>query len=433
VPPSAAPVWAEQAFCEKVPVESVTDLITRKRLAFHIGGYDPRPPVMVHERFLRELSRFERTWSVTASVSGITIEADQAMWNVVTSGPNWQVETQCRLVRWDDVIAEYGCRPAWQRIPLGLLAFVDFVVGGALWGYVRTSTRYALFFLYPYVTFTALAALAWFAGAFIAYASESSLVGIATAAVTFVTLLHAASRWLYLPLMFDDWIFSRTYIRRDDPILSRRLDLVARQMVAASRAGEVDEILIFGHSLGAVLGVDLVDRALRYDPDFGITGTRVALVTAGSSILKIGLHSGAARFRAVLARVAAARNPFWVDYQSRADGLNFFKVDPVARSGLKPTGRPVVRDAHIREMLDPMFYRRLRRNFYRLHCQFVSGNERRASYDYFMLFCGPLLAEHNVHLPDGARSAIGENGALLAAPGRRAEMAPEHRRETTAR
>lgn len=407
----------------------MTDSITKKRLAFHIGGYDPGPPVVVHERFLRELSRFERTWSVTASVSGITIEADQATWNVVTSGPNWQVETECRLVRWDDVMAEHGRQPAWQRVPLGLLAFADFVVGGALRGYVRTSIRYALFFLYPYFIFAALAALASFAGAFIAYAGLSALVGIATAAVVFVALLQGASRWLHLPLMFDDWIFSRTYIRRGDPILDRRFDLVARQMVAAARAGEVDEILIFGHSLGAVLAVDLVDRALRYDPDFGTTGTRVALVTAGSSILKIGLHSGAVRFRAALARVAAAHDPFWVDYQSRADSLNFFKVDPVAGSGLKPTGRPVVRDAHIREMVDPIFYRRLRRDIYRLHCQFVSGNDRRASYDYFMLICGPLLAEHKVHLPDGARSAIGENGALLAAPRRHAEMTPEHPRE----
>jgi hypothetical protein len=428
VPPSAAFPCAAQAFCKKISIERVTGSITKTRLAFHVGGYDPDPPVMVYQRFLRELRRFERTWSVTASVSGIIIEADQAMWNVVTSGPNWQVETQCRLVRWDDVMAVYGRRPAWQRIPLGLLAFADFVAGGALWGYVRTSTRYALFFLYPYVIFAALAALASFAGALIAYASGSALAGIATAAVALVALLQGASRWLYLSLMFDDWIFSRRYIRGGDPTLDRRLDLVARQMVAAARAGEADEILIFGHSLGAVLGIDLVDRALRYDPDFGTTGTRVALVTAGSSIPKIGLHSGAVRFHAALARVAAAANPFWADYQSRADWLNFFKVDPVARSGLKPTGRPVVRNAHIREMVDPIFYSRLRRNFYRLHCQFVSGNERRAAYDYFMLFCGPLSAEHNVQLPDGARSAIGDNGALLAAP---AEMALEHPRETT--
>jgi hypothetical protein len=85
--------------------------------------------------------------------------------------------------------------------PARLSAVRDFVVGAALWGYGRTSIRYALFFLYPYVIFAASAALAWLAGAFIAYASESALVGIATAAVAFVVLLHAASRWLHLPFV----------------------------------------------------------------------------------------------------------------------------------------------------------------------------------------------------------------------------------------
>lgn len=64
--------------------------------------------------------------------------------------------------------------------PARLAGFADFVVGGVLWGYIRTVTRYALFFLYPYVIFAAIAPLAWCAGAFIAYQSNSAVVGIAT-------------------------------------------------------------------------------------------------------------------------------------------------------------------------------------------------------------------------------------------------------------
>jgi hypothetical protein len=68
-------------------------------------------------------------------------------------------------------------------------------------------------------------------------------------------------------------------------------------------------------------------------------------------------------------------------------------------------------------MLEPDNYRRVRRNFYRLHCQFVSGNDRRAIYDYFMLVCGPLPAEQQARLREGAGSEIGDNGGLLhAAP-----------------
>ncbi len=394
-------------------IEPVTHPTIRTRLVFFIGGYDPKPPVIEHRRLARELRQFERTWSATASLSGISIENDQAAWKIVASGSNWQVETQFRLVRWDDVTAKDGRRPVWERIPLGFLAFADFVAGGALWGYARTSWRYTFFFVCPFVIFAALTTLAWIAGAFVRQVTESMLIGAVTAAIVFTVLYQGASHWLHLSLIFDDWIFSRSYIYNSDPVLDRRLDFFAREIVAAARADEADEILVLGHSLGAVLGVDLVDRVLHLAPDFGRNGTRVAFVTTGSSILKIGLHRRATSFHAALARVATASHPFWAEYQSSADWLNFFDTDPVAESGLAATGRPLVRNARISAMVEPNTYRRLRPKVYRMHCQVISGNERRAAYDYFMLLCGPLSAEHQFRLPLGAASVIGEDGALL--------------------
>ena len=40
-------------------------------------------------------------------------------------------------------------------------------------------------------------------------------------------------------------------------------------------------------------------------------------------------------------------------------------------------------------MLDPAQHRCVKRNFYRVHCQFVSGNDR-AAYDYFMFTYVPF-------------------------------------------
>jgi alpha-ketoglutarate-dependent taurine dioxygenase len=140
-------------------------------------------------------------------------------------------------------------------------------------------------------------------------------------------------------------------------------------------------------------------------------------VTVGSSILKIGLHSAAGRLRDALARVSRSPGVFWVEYQALADVMNFYKTDPVRECGLEPTGRPIIRRVRIRHMLEPKSYRRVRRNLYRLHCQFVSGNECRAVYDYFMLVCGPLPAEYQARLQEGAASQIADNGRLLhAAP-----------------
>ena len=389
--------------------EFMAGSIVARRLVYHVGGYDPMPPEAVHRRFVREIHQFEGTWSLSAAVSPPEIGADEAVWNIDTTGPNWRVDTRFHFVRWDDVMASTSRRPLWWRIFFGLVAVLDFAAQGALWGYIRTSWRYAIFFLYPLLVFMALLAIAWTAGAFAATASASRLIGAAAGAGAFVALLFGTGRWLYLFELFDDWIFSRAYVWHGNQVLEQRFNAIAREICAAARSGDADEILVLGHSLGAVLAVDLLDRAIKLDPALGSNGTRVALVSVGSSILKIGLHRRAERFRAALARVASAPRIFWAEYQALTDPMNFYSTDPVAELGLLPTGRPVVRRVWFKQMLDTPAYRRIRRNFFRLHNQFVSGNTRRATYDYFMLLCGPLSVTYQILLPDGFISAFGES------------------------
>jgi hypothetical protein len=390
----------------------MTQPIIARRLVFHLGGYEPLPPAATHRRFTREIGRFERAWSAKASVSEPDIGADEARWRIATSGPNWRVDTDYRFVRWDDILESADREPMWRRIPRGFLALFDFA-GGALGGYFRQNWRYALFFLYPFLLFAALVAVAVLAGMLAAQALASGLAGVVAGALVLAKLLHWPARRLYLRLLFDDWIFARAYVRRGHPILDRKLDAAAREIVAADRAGEADEIVVIGHSLGAVLAVDIVDRALKLDPALGQGGRRLVLLSVGSSILKIGLHRAAKRFHAAVARVAAAPGVFWAEYQALTDVMNFFKVDPATAMGLSVPQPPVIRKVRIRKMLDPDYYRRVRYNLFRIHRQFVSGNDLRAPYDYFMLVCGPLPVERQVFSRDGAMSAIGADGTLL--------------------
>jgi hypothetical protein len=45
-------------------------------------------------------------------------------------------------------------------------------------------------------------------------------------------------------------------------------------------------------------------------------------------------------------------------------------------------------------MLEPAIYRRIKRNFFRVHYQYIFGNNRRYFYDFFLICCGPMpLAE----------------------------------------
>jgi hypothetical protein len=181
----------------------------RSRLVFHFGGYEPVPPIRTYRRFIRELQRFQQTWSVTSSASAPVIATDRANWVILSNGPNWTVKTDHQLFRWDDIMAGYADRPTWWRLPIGLLAFIDFVVGGALWGYARTSWRYALFFLYPYLLLLMMVLISCYAGELAARATGSIAIGIAAAVLAFILLYFGTKRWTYVSIALDDWIFSR--------------------------------------------------------------------------------------------------------------------------------------------------------------------------------------------------------------------------------
>jgi hypothetical protein len=387
-----------------------------KRLVFHVGGYDPiTPHAGAQRRFVREIRRFELTWSVKASISALHDGVDETKWCVSTNGPNWCVETDFRLIRWDDVVEKFSRRTIWYRIPLGVIAFLDFVTAGALWGYLRTNWHYAVFFLYPFVIFVGSIAVVYFFGLYALYAIGSIPAVIVVGSVLAVFVL-GPWRWLHLDTLFDDWIFSRAYVRRGNSIIEQRLYRIAKEIVSVARYSDADELLVVGHSLGAVIAVDLLDRALKLDPSLGRNGIPVTFLSIGSSILKIGLHRGAERFRTAVQHVAQAPGIFWGDYQARVDIMNFYNINPMAEMLLQTEHGPTVRLVEFGRMLEQVVYRRIRLKFYRLHCQFISGNDKRASYDYFMLVCGPVSAKCQTLASDGALSMLGENGTLISTP-----------------
>jgi hypothetical protein len=398
-----------------VACETMTGKLVAKRLVFHIGGYDPiTSHVGAQRRFVREIARFQRTWSVRAAIDGSHDTADQIRWNVTTTGPDWLVETDYRLVRWHDVIEAIGRRSIGSRISVGILAFLDFVLAGTLWRYLLANWRYAGFFLYPFVMFGLLVAAAFLIGVFAFKITGSIPIAAGGGLFGFAAVLAGPWRWLHLGDLFDDWIFSRDYIRRGNSEIEQRLDRLATELVTAASNFAADEILVIGHSLGAVLAVDLLDRALKLEPALGRNKMPVTFLSVGSSILKVGLHPKAIRFRTAIERVAKSRAIFWGDYQALIDPLNFYKCRPMAEMGLSTENEATVRVVKLSRMLDHDIYRRIRLHFFRLHCQFVSGNDRRTSYDYFMLTCGPISAKSQTLAPDGAVSMIADDGGLIA-------------------
>lgn len=379
-----------------------------RRRVIHLGGYDPMPPSAFAARFRRELARFAACWGVTAEVRPAEPDEANTRWTVTVAGPGWTTVTEHELVRWDDVIASHRDQPVLARLLAGLHAGLDFIVHGAVWRYIITAWRYALFFAYPYL---ALGLAFWLATW--PLRALMPLLGLPgpLAALAGLGAGAAAVYWLirhtHVGHLLDDWAFARHLARAQDPVIRSRL----RDGAARAMATPPDEdLLIVGHSLGAVLAVDLIDEALKQP-----AATRpFGFLALGSSILKIALHGRARGLVATLSRMNGSGRVTWIEYQALNDVMNFYRSDPVRILGLDGPS-PILRQVRFRRMLSADYYARIKRNFFRLHCQFISGNDRRAPYDYMMTIAGPFHPAALARSPDGAIGWLDDSGAITPA------------------
>jgi hypothetical protein len=393
--------------------------IVKKRCFLCVGGYEPIAPSLWHQRFVRELDRFKKTWNVDAEASKpVVSDADGlASWRIETRGPNWRTETDFVLLRWDDFVSTDFARSNLERVPLGILALGDFIASGAAFRYLRSSVRYFLFFLYPFVLLAGLIGAAAIFPYVLIRAGLPIPAPLAAlfAVAAFVGLLYWPGRFFLIHYLLDNWIFAYELVHQSRAGLDQRIDRFARELVERARERSYDEVVVSGHSLGGALMMEIVDRALKLDPALGKHGPVLWLMSTGSSLLKIALHPKAEWIRAATGRVADVAAVNWVEYQAIVDVISFYKTDPVVEMGLPDRERPIVQQVKIRRMLEPATYKRFWGNFFRLHRQFGMGNELRYFYDYFQICCGPAPLARRVAERDRLCEAFAEDGSYAGA------------------
>lgn len=386
-----------------------------KRQVVHIGGFDPIDEERLNHRMVSGLGKFGRLWNVNAQPGPPDISEDGRVmsWHVAAEGPNWRTETDYVVLRWDDVIARYMARPGWRNIVNGFVAILHFMLNGTVFRYFVANGRYGMFVLYPLFLLVGFAAVAFYVGRavagldFPAAAALGVLVGIAV----LIALLKWVGGYFHLYFALADWSFAADLVRGRVAGMEDCLDQFAGEIVGRIRERPCDEVILSGVSFGAVMMAETLARALASDPDLCRRDARVVFMTIGSSILKIGLHPGAASLKSAVGRVASEPSLLWIEYQSKVDPINFFKTDPVAKMGLPPTGKPIVKTMRIRETMTAEEYRYLKVNFLRLHRQFAMPNSRRYFYDFYMICFGPMSLAERVALGERAAARFGEDGS----------------------
>ncbi|MEJ5217217.1 hypothetical protein WG622_03135 [Cognatishimia sp. D5M38] len=382
----------------------------KTRRVFYIPGYDP-----IHPRRYRELYRKES--KAQGEISGYTV----ALAPKTTDGPyGWRVDSQIddvetqtdfEVLVWSDIVrvsmdqgilATYGLliRTAWT-----------YIATGALFRLMRLRKGPVIAALYPVVFLLVQLQLALLAG----YGLFRLIgmfapwwVGLAGFAIVPLLLnwFKARDNKFFAYYLMHDYAYSASTKGSNPPELEARMAEFVDH-IAEALAGDVDEVLVIGHSSGAHLAVSVISDLLRagqVKPD----GPVLSFLSLGQVVPMVSFLPDAKRLRMDLNYLAAREEVFWLDVTAPGDGCAFALCDPVSVTGVAPEGKrwPIVISAAFTQTLSPARWKALRWRFFRLHFQYLCAFDRPKDYDYFQITAGPKSLRGRFEGRKASRSRI---------------------------
>lgn len=373
----------------------------RRRRAFYISGYDPKGAAWYHHTYATEAAK-------QAAISGYRITVGErtrsgrhiARWRVTLENGGERIDTVYDFLKWDDIMRRHWPRGDINLLWLTIRIYARYLGNGTLYKVLKTSWPSFLAGAYPavFVLSLALKALLWAWLAYIAvrYLGGWAIAGLAAAAaVAWFTIRHGL-RWLDR-LFGTHWLiriyaFNLIQARRAVPELDERLDEFADLIVEATQRSDADEILIVAHSTGVQAAVTVLAHALARDPQLADRGPAVSFLTLGGSIQMLAWQPEAQWFRDDLARIGAASQIEWIDVTTAQDGATFALSDPLVDTGLADPAqqgiRPKLISTRLFDLLTPATFAKTRRNWYKVHFQYLMAGERVADYDFFAITAG---------------------------------------------
>jgi hypothetical protein len=365
----------------------------RRRRLFHVGGFDPRSPGLTHILYRDESAKQAAALGGSRTVGPAErIGREAVAWEVEDASG---CRTRIELLRWDDIV-----RAHWYDGPLALWrAGLRYYLGVFRRGFVLRMARQApwcaVTMVLPGATLLALVLAALLAAG--AAAGAALLAGMTGWPALGIALFAGAGVVLALrPRLAripSEWVLRAIMFMREHglglaPDVEPRIDAMAARIRAALDEPGVDEVLVVGHSVGAQLAVQALARA-RALPAASTGGARASLLTLGQVIALTAWWSPRASILADLRALSADPGVDWLDVTAPPDGACMALVDPVAACGLPATGRPRRIPARFHRQFPPERYRRIRRDKFRLHFQYLMAAEQTGGFDWFAVSAGP--------------------------------------------
>ena len=383
-----------------------------RRCVFYVSGFDPKGAAHYHGLYREESAHQCNAEGYTRTVGPRKRDAaGNAFWSVRAESGTHTVDTHYECMRWDDVVRQHWPKTTaalWRDVVATTLFYLRH---GTWWKMYRLSWPPAVAVFTPFLLVCCLLlgipVLALVAGWLVADSLQHPAWGLAAG------LLLAAALWwtgrriearYSMYWMMRSYAFTARQARGEVPDLEQRLDTLAQQLVQRVQAQTDDEVLVVGHSSGAIMAASIVARALQLEPGLTTGPARLSLLTLGQWIPLLGLLPMASRFRDELRLLGATRGLCWVDFSAPPDGCCFALTHPITGCGVPhdpATGAQVkLLNPRFAELFDTQAYAALKRDKFRLHFQYLRASDLPGEYDYFAITAGPhTLSERYAAMP----------------------------------
>ncbi len=396
-----------------------------KRRVFYIPGYDP-----IHPRRYRELYRKEGAEQARISGYDLTLrpraKAANYGWHVAAEMDEAEVEAEVDVLVWSDIVRDSMQNSISATYAQLIRTAWVYIGSGALFRLMRLRKGPVIAALYPVGMLILQALLALGAGLLAArlvgwgvdlagagLGLDLPLLGIALSAAGFCAAGWALLRWFqkkdgkfFVYYLMHDYAYSARWRGANPPELEARIAEFTAQ-IAEALQGDVDEVLVVGHSSGAHLGVSILADLIR-GGHLPADGPQLSFLSLGQVVPMVSFLPEAHRLRADLRYLSERTELAWVDVTAPGDGCAFALCDPVAVSGVATGAKrwPLVFSAAFTQTLSPARWKELRWKFFRLHFQYLCAFDRPGDYDYFRITAGPLTLGERYADRTASRSRI---------------------------
>lgn len=374
----------------------------RRRRVLYAHGFDPATA----ERYRRLMARSgaERD-SAPPVLSPVAQMSDVSEgWRITSDANGNRIETVFEILRYEDIVRQWRNRPLPKRLWTGLTGWLGFLFNGGLRRVFSVAKGPGGLFFYPVMMLALFIGLGVFTGRMAGEGAEmlgapdwASQVGRVIGAMAGLYLSVRLERAFFTHLMLALFDFLFMIAKEEFPSgrLEMRVELFAHRIaecVNSAKEKKVDEILIVGHSLGGLVAIRALARAMEQDID--LTGGRanVSLLTLGSVAGYVSCHGGvgAERFAVDVENVASDEDLTWVDVSAPRDWFSFGLVDPLLLLEEPPVEAksPLVISAKFGKASPDPDDKRTRFRAMGLHMKYLAAPDREGGFDFLSVVSG---------------------------------------------